>query len=635
MMSRRIYMTACVLLMVAACDKGEVTWRMADLAPYKSVILASDAGDVDGDGDLDVVLVGMGIAKIYLNDGGGKFLYNRDVENNKLYATDVKFCDVDGDEDLDLVVANFGYSYIYFNDGDGNYSKGLKIDAKKYTTRSVVMGDVDNDGDSDVVTGNEEGVRIYLNYGTGEFLPIDNISDDVGGVMAIAMGDVDGDRDLDIIASVFNGPVYVYFNDGYGGFNNVTKYEEHKGTRFSLGLGDVNNDGYLDIVSDNGRTDEFEVLLNDGAGIFAKAYHAQHKKNYFAKSIAMGDVNCDGSIDVLTGNENGASRLYVNDGNGGFSPGIDFSNKEESGRSVLLADLDGNNNLDMVVSYLQLGSKIFFNDGSQCALSGKQHMVNSVDFISAPPAKLNKSAIYEEDKKHLRGNIDDAAAFATCSPYNKSDNACVKVLTGDALKHYNEMQKRANREFCDSRDAISKNMKSLASKLANPACYPEFESFYSSLEDYNPSLSISHPQRGYVKLDKCREAISNDVKMEKMMIDSMMNWSKEVNCASDSKRNVSLKESFKKIEGMLAAIRLLESQVLNAGDMLDKATGASYRWDVALNEKERKRIAKDFVSRNTMYAGKHKDKLVHLKEEFMKWKKEYPSVFYDPEVGVK
>ncbi|MCM8622351.1 MAG: Ig-like domain-containing protein, partial [Candidatus Accumulibacter sp.] len=113
--------------------------------------------------------------------------------------------DVDGDGDLDIVTANTSSASVLLGNGDGTFADRVDYDLPPGSANSVTLGDVDGDGDLDIVTSSSyfyssSSASVLLGKGDGSFaarvdyaLPI--------GANSVALGDVDGDGDLDIVTS--------------------------------------------------------------------------------------------------------------------------------------------------------------------------------------------------------------------------------------------------------------------------------------------------------------------------------------------------------------------------------------------------------------------------------------------------
>jgi hypothetical protein len=129
-----------------------------------------DLGDVDGDGDLDLVTICPlnGVNKLYLNDGNGFFVdsgqsLNPSPEGNESHC--VRFGDIDHDGDLDIVIGDWNLGLkIFLNDGYGHFTKsGISLGTGK--TGHIVLVDIDGDGDLDIIESKKGGDcnKIYLN----------------------------------------------------------------------------------------------------------------------------------------------------------------------------------------------------------------------------------------------------------------------------------------------------------------------------------------------------------------------------------------------------------------------------------------------------------------------------------------
>ena len=119
---------------------------------------------MDGDGDLDLVAGNYGQAnRLYLNNGTAdpfNGVTGTDISAIRTRTTAIALGDVDGDGDLDLVAGNYGQANrLYLNNGTADPFSGVTgtdISADAHNTMSIALGDVDGDGDLDLVAGNSE-----------------------------------------------------------------------------------------------------------------------------------------------------------------------------------------------------------------------------------------------------------------------------------------------------------------------------------------------------------------------------------------------------------------------------------------------------------------------------------------------
>jgi uncharacterized repeat protein (TIGR01451 family) len=233
---------------------------------------------------------------------------------------------------------------------------------------ALAWGDYDNDGDLDILLTGWKSWRVsklYRNDGGGAFT---SIAAGLPAVFwsAVAWGDVDNDGDLDILltGSTSGGRVSnVYRNDGAGSFSDIAA--GLPGVYLgSVAWGDYNNDGDLDILlagqAEGGPV--AEVYRNDGAGTFTDIDAGLDPSGSI--SVAWGDYNNDGKLDILFGG--GTSEVYRNDGAGTFTD-IDAGLPSVGEPSAAWGDYDSDGDLDILLTGSTVApsclSNLYRNDG--------------------------------------------------------------------------------------------------------------------------------------------------------------------------------------------------------------------------------------------------------------------------------
>ena len=214
----------------------------------------ANLGDLDGDGDLDVLVGTVRAAdQVWLNDSTGIFVDTGQRLGYSYGFFGQSLGDLDGDGDLDTFIPNSGSSRVWFNNGSGIFTGGQTINTGD--TMEIALGDLDADGDLDAYVANAgsrsigEANRVYFNNGNGSFSDTGQRLSR-GRSVGVALGDLDSDGDLD--AFVGNGhqlwPNEVWLNNGYGVFGLKTNTLGNENTK-SVYLGDVDADGDLDAFA--------------------------------------------------------------------------------------------------------------------------------------------------------------------------------------------------------------------------------------------------------------------------------------------------------------------------------------------------------------------------------------------------
>ncbi|MDG2442073.1 MAG: VCBS repeat-containing protein, partial [Luminiphilus sp.] len=358
-----------------------------------AIVLGSDRdttdrvalGDIDGDGDLDALIGNFGQNELYLNGGGatpfdGVIAIDVGEETDTTHS--LTLADMDSDGDLDVLAGSFNQTNkLYLNNGlpFANVTP-LAVGADTDYTESLALGDVDGDGDLDVVAGNSGANKLYLNNGsTTPFSGVAGtpVGSEVDDTLSFALGDVDGDGDLDVVAGNLAQTNKLYLNNG-----SATPFSGVTGTdvglildrTYGLALGDVDGDGDLDVVAGN-LAQPNKLYLNNGSatpfsGVAGTTVGAATDNT---ASLALGDVDGDGDLDIVVGNILSFNQLYLN--NGSTTPfsgvtGTDLGSETDSTYSLALGDIDGDGDLDAVAGNYDQTNKLYLNNGSTTPFSG-------------------------------------------------------------------------------------------------------------------------------------------------------------------------------------------------------------------------------------------------------------------------
>lgn len=422
--------------------------------PYADTGMYSEGmalGDIDGDGDLDLLAAQFSAVSntvsVCFNDGKGHFIGNQSLGVSVGAAPKrVVLGDVDGDGDLDLLTANQGSNSVSvrLNDGAGSFSGGSEIAVDRYPTR-VVLGDLDGDGDLDLLVATLSGwLNVRLNDGMGAFRPGSAVRTPSSNSDAV-LGDVDGDGDLDALATNFTAQtISVRLNDGAGNFSGTVEIPATSQPQ-ALVAGDVDGDGDLDLLVTSGGTSSAWVYLNSGRGDFsARQIVAVGVGPYNA---ALGDVDGDGDLDLFTANIYDNVGLFLNNGQGNFSKATSAGYLTASHRQatdLVLGDVDGDGDLDLLTSLPPI-VRIDLNSGTATSKVGTLELTGPAVFCpgdrgelavtSSSAAQAYRWSTGETSPRitiHHAGRYAVTATFAGCqtasAEYVVSEGDCAPVV---------------------------------------------------------------------------------------------------------------------------------------------------------------------------------------------------------------
>lgn len=397
-----------------ASEEGFI-WSQAILVPEVNEVKGIDAGDLDGDGDDDLVFGGHnGILdrgdRVYLNDGSGHF-YDSGQRIGADVTWDTVLGDMDGDGDDDYVSVNryrINPARIHANDGNGTFGTTVDIPTTQTDdSMDVKLADLNMDGRLDIAVANgvdpedDSTSKLFINAGgLGVELTDDRIGDPNCETKGIEVIDVTNDGYADLVLGNWNIENMIYGNDGTGHLGKLAVGIPANNTT-AIATADLDGDGFIDVATGSASGGHYRVYLNDGNGLpsnqpplpppsleaetnadgaalsWSPGFDHSGAELEFTdsgasigclntESVAVADLNGDGSLDLLVGNGGELaqkSEAYLNDGAGNFTPvGQQFG--PYSLRDVAAGDLDGDGDADWVIATMGDAVKILKNDGS-------------------------------------------------------------------------------------------------------------------------------------------------------------------------------------------------------------------------------------------------------------------------------
>jgi hypothetical protein len=329
---------------------------------------APAVGDFDQDGDRDVIVTTAQGHRVLLNTAPGLTEIPGYLATKAMWSR-MFAGDLEGDGDADLIGCDATAIAIVRNGGDGRLTWDSSMPCSgpcPVCPSNVVIHpfDADQDGDLDVYVCNGTvgaamplGDRLVRNNGTS-FTATITYASNTTLVGAIDSGDIDGDGDNDLVISRFPFgyfyfvPVQIFFNQSNGVFGPILSVPTSSWS-MDVKLVDVDADGDLDLVEANylpSTSATSALLFNNGSGSFSPA---PGFPGLPAQFVSAGDLDGDGDTDLLLD-----GRVYVNAGNGTFSLGAALAFPPNFYRPSLL-DSDGDGDLDVLE-----GGRLYLNTGS-------------------------------------------------------------------------------------------------------------------------------------------------------------------------------------------------------------------------------------------------------------------------------
>jgi hypothetical protein len=377
-------------------------------------------GDFNGDGIPDLAVANpsnfdIGTVSVLMGKGDGTFQKAVDLPVGR--PSFVAVGDLNGDGIPDLVVSGSGTSHsdpipitVLLGNGDGTFQPGSFNLGLPTSAAVFAVGDFNSDGKSDLaVAYGSTIIAVFVNAGLSAspnptFAEIADFPVAFDS-FAVVVGDFNDDGKPDLVANCPGinipngvGSVVLLLGKGDGTFQRTVYYDAGAPTT-SLATGDFNGDGTLDLAagnagsydSSNGRftNSSISVLMGKGDGTFLEAV----KLAAVSASFAVGDFNNDGKSDLAVCDyTNSSVSVLLGNGDGTFQTAVEYGAGPDVG-SVGVGDFNGDGRLDLAISN--------YTNGSVSVLLGKGDgtFQAAVEYRAGPNAGSVAVADFNLDSK--------------------------------------------------------------------------------------------------------------------------------------------------------------------------------------------------------------------------------------------
>ncbi len=336
-------------------------------------ILGWDVGDVDRDGNADVVVAPSGgyNSDIYYYNNKGTSSWSRYgvVSYTVYYPKDVTLVDLDGDDYLDIFFASG--SYYYYNN-IGWCKNGGNPNRSSWTSSTLMSGhddsgtvaftgDVNSDGYNDTgyfFTDNKQ-IIVWKNSAPYDGSNIEPGFIEDGGLSQMSdlvRVDIDEDGDDDYLITAFkSGTVGWYENDG-SPFTGDWDFHRINSVMVAgakeVDYGDIDNDGDLDVAVSAYSMGKIMWFENPGDPKNIWKYHHVGNMNY-AFGCALGDMDEDGQLDIIVSAgyyyQDGIRMYYTSDPKGSWNHRRISGSAYYCG-AINLTDMNKDGHLDVLVT---------------------------------------------------------------------------------------------------------------------------------------------------------------------------------------------------------------------------------------------------------------------------------------------
>lgn len=437
-----VWIVLVLLWLIPFAGMAQTSFNTYPISTSYSEIRMARVGDLNNDGIPDIAMINTGgtyAIAVLRGDGtpgdGGWAEVNVETISNFSSGRAIFIGDLNADGAKDIAVSEIsGVLGVvwYRNSGNGTSFSRDQGYQTGVISPYVLLKDYNKDGYLDIFSINylDNAITIDKNdpFDPGTFPFPDNyeVMNPISNPTSLDAGDIDLDGDIDVIAvgSTSDGSTsYIYWFERTG----VNFFDSHQirpdnqpaflGPLHVL-LVDVNKDGWLDAIVASLTADRLTVLLNDGnpkAGLWNNEVVVDAAADG-CRSVAVADLDGDGDLDLVAANDGGSEfAWYENDGSLSFtkhSLGTTFT----GARWVDVADMDDDGDKDIIGTALTSGLVFFENmaaehqtiaqNGSGTFAGGKVQISFSND---ADPGDV--SVYFDAGNVPDRGDIDPASGL--------------------------------------------------------------------------------------------------------------------------------------------------------------------------------------------------------------------------------
>lgn len=343
-------------------------------------------GDFNADGRDDMAVCTVttnGVVGVMLGNADGSFAPRVDFATAGV-PLDASAGDLNGDGKLDLAVVGSAGVSVLIGNGDGTFGDPTTY-AALASAHSVKVGDFNNDAKLDVGVMNVNSASVLLGNGDGS-LQVRTDATVLGNNINLVVGDYNHDGNLDMATSTTNsvGTVNVLRGRGDGSFDAALSYYAFTAPVY-LAQGDFNKDGYIDFACPNSyAATSMSVLINNGDGTYAPPHTYGISQTGY--EIEVADFNNDGNDDFAV---RGGSKYMVSQGKGDgtFFPSVDFATPSGRFEAGTHGDFNGDGAVDLAYP-TSTGITVVTNDHADF-----QNLAGAVTFRVNAPATTTSGSV--------------------------------------------------------------------------------------------------------------------------------------------------------------------------------------------------------------------------------------------------